>query len=139
MNIDFEKMNGLVPAVVQSALNGRVLMLGYMNEEALKQTQETGLVTFWSRSGACGKKGETSGNTLVVQKICSDCDEDAILIQALPQGPTCHTGTDSCFEVGALVFFRSFLESLKRVGNRCLKVLTPPVCLKRDFQRSTQR
>ncbi len=96
--IDFAKGDGLVPAIVQDASSLRVLMLGYMNEESLRLTLETGFVTFWSRSrGELWKKGETSGNTLSVRDIRLDCDQDALLILADPAGPTCHTGARSCF------------------------------------------
>ncbi|MCR5850005.1 MAG: bifunctional phosphoribosyl-AMP cyclohydrolase/phosphoribosyl-ATP diphosphatase HisIE [Bacteroidaceae bacterium] len=98
MNIDFQKCGGLVPAIIQDAKTKTVLMLGYMNEESLKKTQETGLVTFYSRSRQClWTKGETSGNCLHVVSIKSDCDNDTLLIQANPDGPTCHTGTDTCW------------------------------------------
>ena len=98
MKIDFDKCGGLVPAIIQDATTKVVLMLGYMNEEALKKTQETGLVTFFSRSRQClWTKGETSGNYLHVVDIKVDCDNDTLLIQANPDGPTCHTGTDTCW------------------------------------------
>ena len=98
MNIDFQKCGGLVPAIIQDAKTKTVLMLGYMNEDSLKKTQETGLVTFYSRSRQClWTKGETSGNFLHVVGIKSDCDNDTLLIQANPDGPTCHTGTDTCW------------------------------------------
>lgn len=90
--------NGLIPAIVQHARSGEVLMLGYMNEEALRLTHETGLVTFWSRSrSALWRKGETSGNTLRLVAVRQDCDGDALLVLAEPAGPTCHTGERSCF------------------------------------------
>ena len=98
MNIDFEKCGGLVPAIIQDARTKTVLMLGYMNREALGKTQETGLVTFFSRSRQClWTKGETSGNYLHLVDIKSDCDNDTLLVQAIPDGPTCHTGTDTCW------------------------------------------
>lgn len=98
MKIDFEKMNGIVPAIIQNAETDQVLMLGYMTEESLKKTQETGKVVFFSRSkNRLWTKGETSGNFLLVNEILSDCDNDTILVKAAPQGPTCHTGTTSCF------------------------------------------
>ena len=98
MNIDFEKCGGLVPAIIQDADTKTVLMLGYMNEEALRKTQQTGLVTFYSRTRQClWTKGETSGNCLHVVSIKSDCDNDTLLIQAHPDGHTCHTGTDTCW------------------------------------------
>jgi phosphoribosyl-AMP cyclohydrolase / phosphoribosyl-ATP pyrophosphohydrolase len=89
---------GLIPAIVQHAHSGEVLMLGYMNEDALRQTVSTGYVTFWSRSrGALWQKGETSGNGLRLAEIRQDCDGDALLVLAEPAGPTCHTGQPSCF------------------------------------------
>ncbi|MBO4611848.1 MAG: bifunctional phosphoribosyl-AMP cyclohydrolase/phosphoribosyl-ATP diphosphatase HisIE [Bacteroidaceae bacterium] len=103
MTIDFKKMDGLVPAIIQDAQTLKVLMLGFMNEEAYKKTVETGLVTFWSRSRNClWTKGETSNNYLHVVEILNDCDQDTLLIKARPDGPTCHTGTDTCWgEVNA--------------------------------------
>lgn len=98
MNVDFKKMNGLVPAIVQDALTGKILMQGYMNEEALEKTKETGMVTFFSRSkNRLWTKGETSGNFMELVSILVDCDGDAFLIKANPKGPVCHTGADTCF------------------------------------------
>ncbi len=98
MKIDFQKMGGLVPAIVQDATTRKVLMLGYMNEEAYRLTLETGKVTFWSRSRqTLWTKGETSGNYLHLVDIKVDCDGDALLVSAHPDGPTCHTGTDTCW------------------------------------------
>lgn len=98
MEIDFEKMNGLVPAIIQDATTARVLMLGYMNKEALDKTLATGKVTFFSRSRQClWTKGETSGNFLHLVSIESDCDHDTLLVKAHPDGPVCHTGTDTCW------------------------------------------
>jgi phosphoribosyl-ATP pyrophosphohydrolase/phosphoribosyl-AMP cyclohydrolase len=89
---------GLVPCIVQDATTGAVLMLAWMNAEALRLTRETGEVHFWSRSRqAMWKKGETSGNTLAVVDIALDCDADTVLVRARPAGPTCHTGTTTCF------------------------------------------
>ncbi len=91
----------LTPAIVQDSRTGRVLMLGYVSDESLRLTRETGLVHFFSRSrGKLWKKGETSGNTLTVVGIAEDCDHDAILIRVIPAGPTCHTGSVSCFGEG---------------------------------------
>lgn len=99
MQVDFNKGNGLVPVIVQDAVTRRVLMLGYMNEEALTITQERGLVTFYSRSRQkLWTKGETSGNYLTVRDIATDCDNDTILIKAIPSGPVCHKGSDTCFD-----------------------------------------
>ena len=99
MNVDFSKGNGLVPVIIQNAQTLQVLMLGYMNEEAMKQTQETGLVTFYSRSKErLWVKGESSGNTLRLVDLKIDCDSDSLLILVDPTGPTCHTGSTSCFK-----------------------------------------
>ena len=99
MNIDFKKMDGLIPVVVQDSFTGKVLMLGYMNEAALSQTEASGRVTFFSRSkNRLWTKGETSGNFLEVVSMQEDCDGDAILIKAKPLGPVCHTGADTCFD-----------------------------------------
>ena len=100
MNIDFNKSkDGLVPVIIQNYLNNQVLMLGYMNEEAFEKTQELGKVTFYSRSkNRLWTKGEESGNFLEVKNIAIDCDNDTILIKAKPFGPTCHTGSTTCFQ-----------------------------------------
>ena len=99
MKLDFKKMNGLIPAVVQDNVSKRVLMIGFMNEDAYAKTLSDGFVTFWSRGRNClWQKGENSGNKLKVIAIKSDCDSDSLLIMAEPFGPTCHTGNDSCFE-----------------------------------------
>lgn len=99
MKINFEKSpDGLIPAVVQDNETGKVLMLGYMNEESLAKTEAEKVVTFFSRSKQrLWTKGETSGNFLHVKGILADCDQDTILIKAQPVGPTCHTGADTCF------------------------------------------
>jgi len=99
MKIDFQKYpDGLVPAIIQDARTEKVLMLGFMNDEAFELTQTTGKVTFYSRSRrTLWTKGETSGNTLDVKKTLIDCDNDTILIKATPAGPTCHSGSDTCF------------------------------------------
>jgi phosphoribosyl-AMP cyclohydrolase / phosphoribosyl-ATP pyrophosphohydrolase len=96
--LDWAKSDGLIPAVVQDARSGTVLMLGYMNQEALRATLTTKRVTFFSRSkNRLWTKGETSGHFLDVVSVQADCDNDALLVSADPQGPTCHTGADSCF------------------------------------------
>ena len=98
MTLDFEKMGGLIPAIVQDNTTNKVLMLGFMNEEAVEQTLQTGNVVFFSRTkNRLWMKGETSGNTLSVVSITPDCDNDTLLIKAIPAGPVCHTGTDTCF------------------------------------------
>ncbi len=99
MNIDFNKGDGLVPAIIQDAQTMQVLMLGYMNREAFDKTRESGNVTFFSRSkNRLWMKGESSGNTLTLVDLKLDCDNDTLLIYAIPKGPTCHTGSTSCFK-----------------------------------------
>jgi phosphoribosyl-AMP cyclohydrolase / phosphoribosyl-ATP pyrophosphohydrolase len=116
-SLDWAKGNGLLPAVVQDAHSGRVLMVGYMNAAALNQTLQQKRVTFFSRSkNRLWTKGETSGNHLELVSAAADCDNDSILITARPKGPTCHTGSESCFgdvstEAGDLAFL-SRLESV---------------------------
>ncbi len=98
MEIDFQKTQGLVPVVIQDNATLQVLMLGYMNQEALEKTRQEKRVTFFSRSkNRLWTKGETSGNYLIVHEIQTDCDNDTLLVKATPLGPTCHTGTTSCF------------------------------------------
>jgi phosphoribosyl-ATP pyrophosphohydrolase/phosphoribosyl-AMP cyclohydrolase len=98
MTIDFEKMGGLVPAIIQDSTTRKVLMLGFMNEEAYQKTIATNHVTFWSRTrNTLWTKGETSGNFLNLVDIKVDCDNDTLLVQAHPDGPTCHKGTDTCW------------------------------------------
>jgi phosphoribosyl-ATP pyrophosphohydrolase/phosphoribosyl-AMP cyclohydrolase len=120
MNIDslaWEKMGSLIPAIVQDTFDGRVLMQGFMNEQALETTLETGKVTFWSRSREqLWTKGETSGNTLDLVDIHVDCDGDCLLVRARPEGPTCHLGTDTCFDgEGRVIPELAFLAELERV------------------------
>lgn len=99
MKLDFDKSNGLIPVIIQDELTLQVLMLGYMNEEAFEKTKREGKVTFFSRSkNRLWTKGETSHNYLWVKKIDIDCDQDTLLIKVSPEGPTCHTGSYSCFE-----------------------------------------
>lgn len=114
-NLNFDKQNGLLPAIVQDATTQTVLMLGYMNAEALEKTQREGVVTFFSRSKSrLWTKGETSGNFLRVVEILADCDNDTLLVKAHPQGPTCHTGADTCFDEQN-VARGSFLHELERI------------------------
>jgi phosphoribosyl-ATP pyrophosphohydrolase/phosphoribosyl-AMP cyclohydrolase len=96
--LNFEKMEGLIPAIIQDATTRQVLMLGYMNREALEKTQAERTVTFWSRSkNRFWQKGETSGNVLKLDSVKADCDGDALLVYAHPTGPVCHTGVHTCF------------------------------------------
>ena len=98
MKLNFEKTSGLIPAIIQDTDTNKVLMLGYMNQEAFDKTQQEGKVTFYSRSRqTLWTKGETSGNFLLVRKILIDCDNDTILVKASPTGAICHTGQDTCF------------------------------------------
>ncbi len=97
----WDKQQGLIPAIIQDAITGVLLMQAYMNQEALIKTLETGRVTFFSRTRKClWEKGETSGNTLHFKEIVSDCDGDSLMVLATPTGPVCHTGTATCWEEG---------------------------------------
>lgn len=99
MEINFEKSNGLVPAIIQDNITNKVLMLGYMNQKAFEKTLKDGIVTFFSRSRKClWTKGETSGNYLKLVNIKTDCDKDTLLVKVNPTGPVCHTGTDTCWD-----------------------------------------
>ena len=100
MELDFEKMNGLIPAIIQDNYTQKVLMLGFMNKEAYEKTMETGKVTFFSRTkNRLWTKGEESGNFLHVVSVKADCDNDTLLIMVHPEGPVCHKGTDTCWGV----------------------------------------
>ncbi len=121
MKLDFEKMGGLIPAIVQDNNTNKVLMLGFMNEEAYEKTLETGKVTFFSRSRNClWTKGETSGNTLQMISMAIDCDHDTVLIKAVPAGPVCHTGADTCFgeknteDIMFLKYLQDFIEQRRQ-------------------------
>ncbi|MGB0908134.1 MAG: bifunctional phosphoribosyl-AMP cyclohydrolase/phosphoribosyl-ATP diphosphatase HisIE [Maricaulaceae bacterium] len=118
--LDFAKGGGLIPAIVQDASTEQVLMLGYMNQDALAKTQDSGFVTFYSRSrDTLWTKGESSGNTLSLVSITADCDQDTLLVRAVPKGPTCHEGTTSCFGhegpqgLGFLGYLEQLIEARK--------------------------
>lgn len=116
MNIDFSKGNGLIPVIIQDNNTLQVLMLGYMNEEALNKTKKENRVTFFSRSkNRLWTKGEESGNYLTVADIQVDCDNDTILVKAMPEGPTCHTGSTSCFKEETA---KGFVYKLQDIINR---------------------
>jgi len=116
-NLAWEKMDDLIPAIVQDAFDGSVLMQGFMNREALSVTLDSGKVTFWSRSRQeLWTKGETSGNYLDLVDVHVDCDRDCLLVRARPEGPTCHLGTDTCFDgQGRVIPELAFLAELERV------------------------
>ncbi|MBP7487275.1 MAG: bifunctional phosphoribosyl-AMP cyclohydrolase/phosphoribosyl-ATP diphosphatase HisIE [Parabacteroides sp.] len=121
MKIDFEKMGGLIPAIIQDSATSKVLMLGFMNEEAYTKTKETGMVTFFSRTrNTLWTKGETSGHFLKVVSVLIDCDNDTLLIKAIPAGPVCHTGKDTCFgeknneDIMFLKFLQDFIEQRRQ-------------------------
>ena len=120
-NIDYSKLNGLVPAIIQDAQTNKVLMLGFMNEEAYKKTIETGKVAFFSRTkNRLWTKGEESGNFLNVVKIDLDCDDDSLLIKVNPIGPTCHKGSDTCWneknnnDIDFLTYLQDFIDKRKK-------------------------
>lgn len=120
MNLDFKKTDDLIPAIVQHANTMQVLMLGYMNKEAVDKTIAEGKVTFFSRTkNRLWTKGEESGNYLIVNEILQDCDNDTLLIKAFPQGPTCHTGSTSCFKEETSKGFLYKLENVieKRISD----------------------
>ena len=115
--LEWQKMDSLLPVIVQDAFDGRVLMQAYMNRAALEHTLENGCVTFWSRSRQqLWTKGETSGNTLKLVEAHSDCDNDCLLIMAVPAGPTCHRNTDTCFDGDTTILPQlAFLAGLERL------------------------
>ncbi len=113
--MNFDKLNGLIPAIIQEPCTGKVLMTGFMNPEALEITKASGKVTFYSRTRkAIWTKGETSGNFLLVKQILEDCDNDTVLIYAEPTGPVCHTGDTTCFhsDPGPSLGFLAYLEKV---------------------------
>ena len=132
MKIDFDKMGGLVPAIIQDDKTKNVLMLGYMNQEAYDKTVETGKVTFYSRTKQrLWTKGEESGNFLNVVSIKNDCDQDTLLIRVNPVGPVCHTGTDTCWgeenQMNPLLFLTELQDFIEK-RHRDI----PPACSRTD-------
>lgn len=137
MNIDFNKNGGLVPVIIQNSRTLQVLMLGYMNQEALTKTEEEGKVTFYSRSKKrLWTKGEESGNFLIVDEIMPDCDNDTILIKAIPKGPTCHTGSTSCFKEDTS---KGFLYELEKVIEQRLAEKSEESYTSRLFSRGVNK
>ncbi len=137
MNTNFEKNDGLIPIIVQNTNTLQVLMLGYMNKEALEKTRAEGKVTFFSRSkNRLWTKGETSGNYLIVSEILEDCDHDTLLIKAIPQGPTCHTGSISCF---AEETSKGFLYELEKVIEQRIANNTEGSYTSRLFNRGVNK
>ena len=141
MKVDFSKNNGLVPVIIQHVYTNQVLMLGYMNQEALNKTEAEGKVTFFSRSqNRLWTKGETSGNFLLLKEISVDCDNDTLLIKALPQGPTCHTGSTSCFKEETAKGFLYTLENTieQRIADGSAKSYTSTL-FKRGVNKVAQK
>ncbi len=123
-SLDFQKLNGLIPAIVQDATTKHVLMLGFMNREALEITRKTGFVTFYSRTRKqLWTKGETSGHFLKVTDIIPDCDGDTLLLKVIPNGPVCHTGSDTCFNeqnngsLGFIEYLENVIDNRKHENN----------------------
>lgn len=144
MEIDFEKCGGLVPAIIQDAQTKNVLMMGYMNPEAYQKTLETGKVTFWSRSRQClWTKGDTSGNFLWLVNIKVDCDKDTLLVTAHPEGPTCHTGTDTCWgeknESNPLLFLSELQDFIEKRHREMPKGSYTTSLFKKGVNRMAQK
>lgn len=143
MKLDFDKMGGLVPAIIQDIHTQKVLMLGFMNEEAYQKTVESGKVTFYSRTKQrLWTKGEESGNFLHVESIQADCDNDTLLIQVTPCGPVCHLGTDTCWgdkNEQAVMFLKELQVSSTAVMRKCPNIPIPPVCLNRESTKWRRR
>lgn len=140
MEIDFNKMDGLVPAIIQDAKTKNVLMLGFMNEEAYKKTIDTGKVTFWSRSRKClWTKGETSGNFLNLVSIKNDCDNDTLLVRVNPVGPVCHKGTDTCWAEDNVYEPVSFLSELQDFIDKRKKEMPENSYTTALFKKGTKR
>ena len=121
MKPDFDKLNGLIPAIIQDSKTSKVLMLGFMNKEAYQKTLDQKVVTFFSRTkNRLWTKGEESGNFLDVEEIMGDCDSDTLLIKVIPRGPVCHTGSDTCFNeqnvqvADFIVYLQDLIDSRKR-------------------------
>ena len=136
----FDKHSGLIPAIVQDVITNKVLMLGYMNQEAFDITVKTGKVTFWSRSqNKIWTKGETSGNFLMLKKWSLDCDEDTVLIKASPKGPTCHTGSDTCWNESNWISNTNFIDYLEHVIDNRYKDRTEKSYTSSLFDKGTNK
>lgn len=143
LNLAWEKMNGLIPAIIQDSNSGQVLMLGYMNEESLNVTQETGFVTFYSRSKQrLWQKGETSGNKMKVISITADCDSDSLLIIAKPAGPACHLGDVSCYKTQTqpkMVFLNELINLITQRSKSSLENSYTCELIEAGVQRCAQK
>ena len=143
MNIDFQKGGGLIPVIIQDAVTRNVLMLGYMNEEAYTKTKAEGKVTFFSRTkNRLWTKGETTGNFLNVVDIKLDCDQDTLLIKVHPDGPTCHTGTDTCWSEdnkGRTFFIEKLARVIKDRKNNPTDVSYTASLFKKGINKIAQK
>ena len=140
MKLDFDKINGLIPAIIQDADTKNVRMLGFMNEEAYEKTLSTGLVTFWSRSRQClWTKGETSGNYLHLVDMKADCDNDTLLVRVHPVGPVCHKGTDTCWGEENKQLPVDFLSTLQDFIDRRHKEMPEGSYTTALFRKGTNR
>lgn len=142
-SLDWQKMDGLIPAIIQNAENGKVLMLGYMNQESLIATLTTGQLTMFSRSrNRLWRKGESSGNSMALHHITTDCDNDSLLIQVIPKGPACHLGYNSCFQPsyhGGLAFLDVLIELINERMETGDKNSYTVELLKSGLQRCAQK
>ena len=138
--LNFAKLNGLIPAIIQDTTTNQVLMVGFMNREALEKTIQEKKVTFWSRTkGRLWQKGETSGNTLAVSSMQIDCDGDALLIRAIPAGPVCHTGSFTCFGEDKSSGADTILEGLEEIIRERRQRTSSESYTARLFEKGTPR
>ncbi|MGE4586337.1 MAG: bifunctional phosphoribosyl-AMP cyclohydrolase/phosphoribosyl-ATP diphosphatase HisIE [Mangrovibacterium sp.] len=138
--LDYNKQGGLIPAIIQDHTTGKVLMLGYMNEEALARTKETGKVTFYSRSKQrLWTKGEESGNFLHLVSLAADCDRDSLLVQVNPAGPVCHTGSDTCWNENNRADDLLFLKYLQDFIDRRKKEMPEGSYTTSLFRKGTRK
>jgi len=138
--LNFAKLNGLIPAIIQETTTNQVLMVGFMNREAVEKTIQEKKVTFWSRTkGRLWQKGETSGNTLSVSSMQVDCDGDALLVRALPAGPVCHTGSFTCFGEEKSLEADAALEGLEEIIRERRQQMSSESYTARLFEKGTPR